>query len=254
MKGDLPSWVCTALGLLHGLSQPRAPLVGPPSQGYGLCSAFPGFHSLFLFLWFAQTQLALCHYATSYEDANFPRAKEFRPERWLRQGNLRRVDNFGSIPFGYGARSCIGRRIAELEIHLLVIQVRLRGSVARGLGLGDWAQLDQDLGGKKGKKNFENLTSFLLNLVYVKKPPPPVQEPSLVTWPPALSLLLSSLESRGQNWEGCVWAGIGSSQGSPADGCMGDVEEWPSNTVGHPVTRSSRPQREPLSGSGVGSR
>ncbi|XP_069433031.1 cytochrome P450 27C1 isoform X7 [Ovis canadensis] len=69
------------------------------------------------------TQLALCHYATSYEDANFPRAKEFRPERWLRQGSLRRVDNFGSIPFGYGARSCIGRRIAELEIHLLVIQL-----------------------------------------------------------------------------------------------------------------------------------
>ncbi|XP_060033924.1 cytochrome P450 27C1 isoform X3 [Erinaceus europaeus] len=69
------------------------------------------------------TQLALCHYATSYEDDNFPRAKEFRPERWLRQGNLDRVDNFGSIPFGYGVRSCIGRRIAELEIHLLVIQL-----------------------------------------------------------------------------------------------------------------------------------
>ncbi|TEA31341.1 hypothetical protein DBR06_SOUSAS710120, partial [Sousa chinensis] len=72
------------------------------------------------------TQLALCHYATSYEDENFPRAKEFRPERWLRPGNLRRVDNFGSIPFGYGARSCIGRRIAELEIHLLVIQLLQR--------------------------------------------------------------------------------------------------------------------------------
>ena len=145
------------LGPLHGLSQPRAPLEGPSSGGYGLCSAFPASHSLFLFLWFAQTQLALCHYATSYEDANFPRAKEFRPERWLRQGNLRRVDNFGSIPFGYGVRSCIGRRIAELEIHLLVIQVRLGGSVARGLGLGDWAQLDQDLGGKKGKRILKTL-------------------------------------------------------------------------------------------------
>lgn len=145
------------LGPLHGLSQPRAPLEGPSSGGYGLCSAFPASHSLFLFLWFAQTQLALCHYATSYEDANFPRAKEFRPERWLRQGNLRRVDNFGSIPFGYGVRSCIGRRIAELEIHLLVIQVRLGGLVARGLGLGDWAQLDQDLGGKKGKRILKTL-------------------------------------------------------------------------------------------------
>ncbi|XP_032209852.1 cytochrome P450 27C1 isoform X1 [Mustela erminea] len=69
------------------------------------------------------TQLALCQYATSYADENFPRAKEFRPERWLRKGRLDRVDNFGSIPFGYGVRSCIGRRIAELEIHLLVIQL-----------------------------------------------------------------------------------------------------------------------------------
>ncbi|XP_040827141.1 cytochrome P450 27C1 [Ochotona curzoniae] len=69
------------------------------------------------------TQLALCHYATSYEEENFPRAREFRPERWLREGGLGRVDNFGSIPFGYGVRSCIGRRIAELEIHLLMIQL-----------------------------------------------------------------------------------------------------------------------------------
>uniref|UniRef100_G1SWM9 Cytochrome P450 family 27 subfamily C member 1 n=1 Tax=Oryctolagus cuniculus TaxID=9986 RepID=G1SWM9_RABIT len=69
------------------------------------------------------TQLALCHYATSYEDENFPRAREFRPERWLREDSLSRVDNFGSIPFGYGVRSCIGRRIAELEIHLVMIQL-----------------------------------------------------------------------------------------------------------------------------------
>ncbi|XP_077008022.1 cytochrome P450 27C1 [Tamandua tetradactyla] len=69
------------------------------------------------------TQLALCHYTTSYDEENFPRAKEFLPERWLRRGSLHRVDNFGSIPFGYGVRSCIGRRIAELEIHLLVIQL-----------------------------------------------------------------------------------------------------------------------------------
>lgn len=79
--------------------------------------------------WPPQTQLALCHYATSYEEENFPRAREFRPERWLREGGLGRVDNFGSIPFGYGVRSCIGRRIAELEIHLLMIQV---GHVAVG--------------------------------------------------------------------------------------------------------------------------
>ncbi|NXI43295.1 C27C1 protein, partial [Galbula dea] len=69
------------------------------------------------------TQLALCHYATSYSEENFSMANEFRPERWLRKGHLDRVDNFGSIPFGYGIRSCIGRRIAELEIHLALIQL-----------------------------------------------------------------------------------------------------------------------------------
>ncbi|KAM6398271.1 cytochrome P450 27C1 isoform 3-T3 [Pluvialis apricaria] len=69
------------------------------------------------------TQLALCHYTTSYSEENFSMANEFRPERWLRKGNLDRVDNFGSIPFGYGIRSCIGKRIAELEIHLALIQL-----------------------------------------------------------------------------------------------------------------------------------
>ncbi|KAF1675027.1 C27C1 protein, partial [Pygoscelis papua] len=69
------------------------------------------------------TQLALCHYTTSYSEENFSVANEFRPERWLRKDNLDRVDNFGSIPFGYGIRSCIGKRIAELEIHLALIQL-----------------------------------------------------------------------------------------------------------------------------------
>uniref|UniRef100_A0A8D0C006 Cytochrome P450 family 27 subfamily C member 1 n=1 Tax=Salvator merianae TaxID=96440 RepID=A0A8D0C006_SALMN len=69
------------------------------------------------------TQLALCHYATSYQEDNFPSANEFQPERWLRKSSMDRVDNFGSIPFGYGIRSCIGKRIAELEIHLALIQL-----------------------------------------------------------------------------------------------------------------------------------
>lgn len=70
-----------------------------------------------------QTQLALCHYSTSMDEENFPKAEEFRPERWLRKDTLDRVENFGSIPFGYGIRSCIGRRIAELEMYLALTQV-----------------------------------------------------------------------------------------------------------------------------------
>ncbi|MCI4375851.1 hypothetical protein PGIGA_G00114330 [Pangasianodon gigas] len=69
------------------------------------------------------TQLALCHYSTSMDEENFPSAEEFRPDRWLRKDTSDRVDNFGSIPFGYGIRSCIGRRIAELEMYLALTQL-----------------------------------------------------------------------------------------------------------------------------------
>ncbi|KAL6455928.1 hypothetical protein MHYP_G00357790 [Metynnis hypsauchen] len=69
------------------------------------------------------TQLALCHYSTSMDEENFPCAEDFRPDRWLRKDTLDRVDNFGSIPFGHGIRSCVGRRIAELEMHLALIQL-----------------------------------------------------------------------------------------------------------------------------------
>lgn len=69
------------------------------------------------------TQLALCHYSTSLDEENFTDAADFRPDRWVRKDNTDHVDNFGSIPFGYGIRSCIGRRIAELEMHLALIRI-----------------------------------------------------------------------------------------------------------------------------------
>ncbi|XP_053197869.1 cytochrome P450 27C1 [Scomber japonicus] len=69
------------------------------------------------------TQLALCHYSTSMDGENFVDASDFRPDRWVRKDNTDRVDNFGSIPFGYGIRSCIGRRIAELEMHLALARL-----------------------------------------------------------------------------------------------------------------------------------
>ncbi|XP_010728264.2 cytochrome P450 27C1 [Larimichthys crocea] len=69
------------------------------------------------------TQLALCHYSTSLDEENFPEALDFRPDRWIRKDATDRVDNFGSLPFGYGIRSCIGRRIAELEMHLALARL-----------------------------------------------------------------------------------------------------------------------------------
>ena len=58
------------------------------------------------------------------------------PERWVRgadsgdtQPDQRRRRAFASLPFGHGARSCIGRRIAELELQLLVAKVCQRWRV-----------------------------------------------------------------------------------------------------------------------------
>jgi len=56
----------------------------------------------------------------------FEDAEAFRPERWLRKKEeipTDAVEAFSSIPFGFGTRMCIGRRIAELELHLLLARI-----------------------------------------------------------------------------------------------------------------------------------
>ncbi|XP_075977886.1 cytochrome P450 CYP12A2-like [Anticarsia gemmatalis] len=57
----------------------------------------------------------------------YPRPNEYIPERWLADksdplyyGNAHPMV---TLPFGFGIRSCIGRRIAELEIELLLARV-----------------------------------------------------------------------------------------------------------------------------------
>ncbi|KAM9860870.1 cytochrome P450 27C1 [Aulostomus maculatus] len=76
------------------------------------------------------TQLALCHYSTSLDEENFADSSDFRPDRWIRKDSTDRVDNFGSIPFGYGIRSCIGRRVAELEMHLALARLIQRFQIS----------------------------------------------------------------------------------------------------------------------------
>ncbi|KAM9249281.1 LOW QUALITY PROTEIN: cytochrome P450 27C1 [Dugong dugon] len=80
------------------------------------------------------TQPALCHYATAYEDEGFSRAKKFWSELSLWKGIMDRADNFGSMAFGYRVLSCIAWKIAELEIHLMI----LVGNMGADFGLWDW--------------------------------------------------------------------------------------------------------------------
>ncbi|CAG4940257.1 unnamed protein product [Colias eurytheme] len=67
------------------------------------------------------------HQFLSVTEQHFPRAKEFIPERWLADksdplyyGN---AHPFAYNPFGFGVRSCIGRRIAELELETFLSKV-----------------------------------------------------------------------------------------------------------------------------------
>lgn len=55
------------------------------------------------------------------DERYFSRPNEFLPERWLNKDE--KFHPFAFLPFGYGVRSCIGRRLAELEIICLATEV-----------------------------------------------------------------------------------------------------------------------------------
>ncbi len=50
----------------------------------------------------------------------------FKPERWLKinqGGSGEHIHPFASLPYGYGARMCLGRRFADLEMQILLAKV-----------------------------------------------------------------------------------------------------------------------------------
>jgi len=109
----LKAWVRETLRLYPVLSAiPRRPSKDVILSGY----VIPG----------GTTQVEFLTHVMGRDEKLFEDAERFKPERWLRKKDRIPTDTaeaFSSIPFGFGTRMCVGRRIAELELHLLLARI-----------------------------------------------------------------------------------------------------------------------------------
>lgn len=56
----------------------------------------------------------------------FPHPHDFMPERWLKNNPMYKQSHpFLLIPFGHGPRTCIARRLAEQNMLVLLLKVRI---------------------------------------------------------------------------------------------------------------------------------
>ena len=108
----LKAWVRETLRLYPFISIPREPTEDLILSGY----LIPG----------GTAQVSFLLFGLGRDEEVFENAEAFKPERWLRKKDFvltEAAEAFSSIPFGFGTRMCLGRRIAELELHLLLARI-----------------------------------------------------------------------------------------------------------------------------------
>ena len=72
------------------------------------------------------TTVFMPNYVLSYDPDTFHNPGLFQPERFLKCKKASKSEKFASLPFGFGRRMCIGRRVAELELHTLLCRIMLK--------------------------------------------------------------------------------------------------------------------------------
>ena len=61
-------------------------------------------------------------------EGHFHKHEEYHPERWLKLENKDvqcfgiTSNKFSYIPFGFGSRMCIGKRLAQMEIEVFILR------------------------------------------------------------------------------------------------------------------------------------
>ncbi|XP_075037148.1 sterol 26-hydroxylase, mitochondrial-like isoform X2 [Mixophyes fleayi] len=68
------------------------------------------------------TLFTLCSYQIGRDEKNFREPNKFIPQRWFRE-QKEKNNPYSSIPFGHGVRACVGRRLAELEMYMIISSV-----------------------------------------------------------------------------------------------------------------------------------
>ncbi|KAL4234721.1 hypothetical protein ACF0H5_006363 [Mactra antiquata] len=71
------------------------------------------------------TIVMLNAYTMCRDPNEFQNPDDFIPERWLRN-EVREFSPFTSLPFGFGKRSCVGRRLAETMTYLCIANIAKR--------------------------------------------------------------------------------------------------------------------------------
>lgn len=80
-----------------------------------------------------QTPVLISQYTAGRCNDNFPDAEQFQPDRWNRiavakTGNECSLNNvkrpMATMPYAIGSRSCIGQKIANMQMHYVLTEVR----------------------------------------------------------------------------------------------------------------------------------